>query len=129
MSIRVRYLVAGLATVAVGVVLVLVLRGGDAEKGETVLGKPARGFPLRGSLAADDEAIAAAVSAWRERAKEDDDEDEADDATDNLRPDEDEDVLVLWAGRVGEQRRRDARGRRGDRRDATRRRPRLVRVG
>ena len=102
MSIRVRYLVAGLVTIAVGVVLVLVLRGGDAEKGETVLGKPGRGFPLRGSLAADDEAIAGAVSAWRERAEEDEDEDEADDATDDLRPDEDEDVLVLWAGRVGD---------------------------
>ena len=103
MSTRVRYFVAGLATVAIGVVLVLVLRGGDdAEKGETVLGKPARGFPVRGSLATDDEAIAEAVSAWRERAAEDEDADEADDATDNLRPDEDEDVLVLWAGRAGE---------------------------
>ena len=102
MSIRTRSLVAVIAAVAVGVVLVLVLRGDDAEKGEIVLGKPARGFPLRGSLAADDEAIAAAVSAWREEAKEDLDEDEADDATDDLRPDEDEDVLVLWAGRAGE---------------------------
>ena len=78
-------------------------RGEDPE-GETVRGKPGQGFPLRGSLADDTDAIEGAVSAWREESEEPDEDDEAgrDDPLRDARPDEDDDVAVLWAGRADE---------------------------
>ena len=93
--------VAAAAAVAVAVLVLLavvLLRGGD-EKGEIVRGASHRGFPLRGSLAKDDDAIAGAVDRWREVVAK---RSESDDDTTFHGPDADDDVTVLWAGRVGE---------------------------
>jgi len=90
------------AVVVVAVLAFLVLRGGDDDggggKGEIVRGAPDRGFPLRGSLAEDDDAIAGAVARWRKvtarRA-------ESEDPPTFEGPDPGDEVTVLWAGRVG----------------------------
>ncbi len=100
---RFRYPLLALAAIAVAAALFFVLSGEDPE-GETVRGKPGQGFPLRGSLADDTDAIEGAVSAWREASEEPDEDDEAgrDDPLRDARPDEDDDVAVLWAGRADE---------------------------
>ena len=92
------------------IVAIVLVKGGGGEdpKGETVSGL--RGFPLRGSLANDQDAIDAAVKEWREEIADDEaDEDEDDDgkdleqrARDARRPDEDDDIAVLWIGRADE---------------------------
>jgi len=84
------------AAVAAAVVLVVVvLRAGD-EPVRLERGLPERGFPLRGSLAGDGDAIDDAVQAWREN-RGDPVEDEEDE---ERRFDEDDRVAVLWIGRV-----------------------------
>src|SRR4051794_572919 len=90
------------------VAIVLVTGRGEEPEGQTARGL--RGFPLRGSLANDTEAIDAAVKEWRDEIAEDEAEDEEDDdgkdaehrARDARRPDEDDDVAVLWIGQVDE---------------------------
>jgi len=95
--------VAAAAAVAVLVLLaVVLLRGGDDDrgrKGEIVRGASHRGFPLRGSLAKDDDAIAGAVDRWRQVVAK---RSESDDDRTFHGPDANDDVTVLWAGRVGE---------------------------
>ena len=105
MSIRARFAVAGIAAIAVALAAFLLLSGGDEERPAGRISEGGSGFSLRGSLASDEAAIDAAVSAWRDRPEpEDDDDDEAaNDSPDPLagrRPDEGDDVNVLWAGNV-----------------------------
>lgn len=91
---RTRLLLLAAATLVV-VAAVLVLRGGDGDV-RIERGLADRGFPLRGSLADDRDAIEDAVEAWREDRGEpvEDDEDE------ERRFEDDEEVAVLWIGRV-----------------------------
>ena len=98
-----------LLTVVVIAVVFVTSRGDDEPKGETERGAP--GFPLRGSLADDTDAIDTAVAEWREETAEDakeaeEDDDDGDDAETRdrhaRRPDSGDDVTVLWIGRVDE---------------------------
>ena len=90
------------------VAIVLVTGRGEEPEGQTERGL--RGFPLRGSLANDTDAIDAAVKEWRDEIAEDKADDEEDDdgkdlahrARDARRPDEDDDIAVLWIGQVDE---------------------------
>ena len=95
--------VAAAAAVAVLVLLaVVLLRGGDDDrgrKGEIVRGASHRGFPLRGSLAKDEDAIAGAVDRWRQVVAK---RSESDEDRTFHGPDANDDVTVLWAGRVDE---------------------------
>src|SRR5688500_12428630 len=105
MSIRVRFVVAAIAVLAAALVVVLLMRGGEEERPAGRVTDGGAGFQLRGSLASDEAAIAAAVSAWRDRPEKeaDDDDEAADDTPDPLagrRPEQDDDVDVLWAGNV-----------------------------
>jgi hypothetical protein len=86
-----RFLV-GLAVLALAVVtIVLVTSGGDEDPtGETLRGLP--GFPLRGSLAGDPEAIDGAVATWRTEI-EDGDEQPGD-------PEPDDPITVVWIGEL-----------------------------
>src|SRR4051812_1612189 len=99
-----RRLLAGLALLAGVLIVIVVLRGGgDDPEGTTERGL--RGFPVRGSLANDTDAIDGAVAAWRKKIKKDeedkdDDRDAEQRARDARRPDPDDDVAVLWIGRV-----------------------------
>ncbi|MDA0171385.1 hypothetical protein OJ998_19960 [Solirubrobacter taibaiensis] len=105
-----RLLIGLVLLTAVCIVAVFIAaRGDDDPKGDTERGAP--GFPLRGSLAGDTEAIDSAVAAWREETAEDaeeeaeDEDEEDDDATRERharRPDAGDDVAVLWIGRVDE---------------------------
>jgi len=106
-----RRLLIGLVflTVIVIAVVFVISRGDDEPKGVTERGAP--GFPLRGSLADDSEAIDTAVAEWREETAEDakeaeEDDDDGDDAETRARharrPDESDDVTALWIGRVDE---------------------------
>ena len=105
MSNRVRFVVAAIAVLAAGFVVVLLMRGDEEERPAGQITEGGAGFELRGSLASDEAAIAAAVSAWRDRPEKevDDDDEAANDSPDPLtgrRPEEDDDVAVLWAGNV-----------------------------
>ena len=100
-----RRLLIGLAVLVLAVIaIVLIASRGEEPTGETERGS--RGFPLRGSLADDAEAIDSAVAAWREEVAEDeaeeDDDGEDPDARARTarRPDPDDDIAVLWIGRV-----------------------------
>ena len=105
MSIRVRFVVAAITVLATALVVVLLMRGGEEERPAGRVTDGGAGFQLRGSLASDEAAIAAAVSAWRDRPEKeaDDDDEAANDTPDPLagrRPEQDDDVDVLWAGNV-----------------------------
>ena len=106
MPIRVRFAVAAIAVLVAALVVVLLLRGyGEEERPDGRISEGGAGFALRGSLASDEAAIDAAVSAWRDRPekKADDDDEAANDTPDPLagrRPESDDDVDVLWAGNV-----------------------------
>ena len=78
-----RRLLIGLVflTFVVIAVVFVTSRGDDEPKGETERGAP--GFPLRGSLAGDTEAIDTAVAEWREETAEDAKEAEEDDDDDD----------------------------------------------
>lgn len=98
MSKRVLALAAAGAA-AVVVAAVVLIGGGGGDAGEIVHGRP--GFPLRGSLAHDDQAIGAAVAEWRKQSAEKAKDPDADHA---LRgPDDDDTVTVLWAGHIADE--------------------------
>src|SRR3954454_16978186 len=89
MSRRAR-LLAALAVVAAAVavvVVVLVLREDDDHS--TLRGDVGAGFPLRGSLKDDDDAVDGAVGAWRDQSR------------DSSRLDDE--ITALWIGRIGPQ--------------------------
>ena len=106
MPIRVRFAVAAIAVLVAALVVVLLLRGGgDEERPDGRISDGGAGFALRGTLAANEAAIDAAVRAWRDRPekKVDEDDEAANDSPDPLagrRPDKSDDVAVLWAGNV-----------------------------
>jgi hypothetical protein len=82
-----RTIVLTIAVTAAVILSVVLLTGGDGDGGEgkVVRGAPEHGFPLRGSLAEDDDAIEGAVARWRDK-----------------KGDPDDDVTVLWAGHAGD---------------------------
>jgi hypothetical protein len=105
MSIRLRIALTAVAALVAALVVVLLLRGGEEERPEGRIAEGGSGFSLRGSLASDEAAIAAAVRAWRDpQGREDDEDGEAARATPDplggRRPGRRDDVAVLWAGNV-----------------------------
>ena len=105
MSIRVRFAVAAIAVLVAALVVVLLCEAARRSVPAGRISEGGAGFALRGSLASDEAAIDAAVSAWRDRPEKeaDDDDEAANDTPDPLagrRPEPDDDVDVLWAGNV-----------------------------
>lgn len=91
-------LVAALGVLGLILLVVLVGRSGDDDPElRIVRGAPSAGFPLRGDLAGDDDALRAAAAEWLEEDREDDDD------VFGERDDEVE-ITALWAGRVGDDR-------------------------